>query len=116
MNYDVISPDELDKLSDPIGSLFQVRKARDGSFDDIFGCYPRECNSVNPPVFINFGMNEPIEAGDLLFNVKVGELTVKSVKIKYLVKNDPATLRQFAYVQSPPLVSRTDIPCSASST
>lgn len=116
MNYDVISPDELDKLSDPIGSLFQVRKARDGSFDDLFGCYPRECNFVNPPVFISFGMNEQIEAGDLLCNAKVGELTVKSVKIKYLMKNDPTTLQQLAYVKSPPSTIRTDAPCSASST
>ena len=116
MNYGVISPDELDKLSDPIGSLFQIRKAQDGSFDDIFGFYPRECNSVNPPVFINFGMNDQIEVGDLLFNAKVGELTVKSVEMKYLVKNDPATLQQFAYVQSPPLTIRADVPCRAPNT
>lgn len=115
MNYKSISPDEMGKLENPIGILFQLRKMRDGSFGDVFGAYPRECNPGNPPAFIVFGMTDRVEAGDVLFNEKIGELTIKSVEIKFLLEDDPSSLRQFAYVRSP-LIIRTDAPCSAPNT
>lgn len=115
MNYTAISPDEMGRLENPIGTLFQIRKAWDGSFGDVFGAYPRECSPGNPPAFIVFGMKEQVETGDVLFNKKVGELTVKSVEVKYLSDGDPSSLRQFAYVRSP-LIIRTDAPYSAPNT
>ena len=115
MNYETISPDEMDSLENPVETLFQLRKMRDGSFVDVFGSYPRECNPGNPPLFIVFGMTDRVETGDVLFNEKVGELTIKSVEIKFLSEDDPGSLQQFAYVRSP-LIIRTDAPCSAPNT
>lgn len=100
-NVREISPELSESLLNAEGILFQMRRAKDQSFADVFGVLDRSLKHSPELSFIEFRPDEDISPGDVLFSPDVDELTVSKVELLF-DEGEPYALR--AYVTHPPAI------------
>jgi len=94
-----ISQELAEVLLNTEGLRFQICKAKDHSFADVFGTLDKSLKRSHELKFVDFCPDDDVSVGDVLLAPDIGELRITSVEPQF---DDGKLYAWRAYVSYPP--------------